>query len=137
MASRHGMSLQEAARSDPTPDPPRQEAPKTNKHTAEWRTERDMAAYVHMSEQFLQMDKERRQRAMEEARRRGLDASERRAAERQTIYRSNKNPSKRNPESHARVLLSETSLPLREVADLSGLDFYRVVGMKLKMRVLA
>lgn len=134
MASRHGMSLQEAARHDPTPDPPRQEAPRPDKSTAEWRTERDRAAYVHMSEQFLKMDQERRRRAMEEARSRGLDAEERRAAQRRPVYRQNKNPSKRNPESHARVLLSETSLPLQEVADLSGLDFYRVVGMKLKMR---
>lgn len=137
MATRHGMSLQEAARHDPTPDPPRQTEPRTSRSTAEWRTERDMAASVRMSEQFLRMDKERRQQAMEEARKRGLDAEERRAAQRQTIYRSTNSQSKRNPESHARVLLRETSLPLREVADLSGLDFYQVVGMKLKMRVPA
>ena len=38
------------------------------------------------------------------------------------------------PEVHAAVLLRETRLPFREVADITGLDIYDVVGMKLKMR---
>ena len=39
-----------------------------------------------------------------------------------------------NPERHAAVLLRETKLPFREVAEITGLDVYKVVGMKLKMR---
>ena len=40
----------------------------------------------------------------------------------------------RSPYSFAKVLLSETSMPLREIVSLTGLDIYRVVGLKLKMR---
>ena len=32
------------------------------------------------------------------------------------------------------MLLRETSLPFEEVARITGLDVYKVVGMKLKMR---
>ena len=43
----------------------------------------------------------------------------------------------RSPHSFAKVLLSETTLPLREIVSLTGLDIYRVVGLKLKMRSAA
>lgn len=137
MAARHGMSLREAARAEPLPDAPEPEKPASKPSAAQWRTERDMAAYVHMSENFIRRDKERRDRAMEEAIRRGLDAEERRAAEQTPFRRPGSSRSKRNPESHAQVLLRETSLPLQEIASLSGLDIYSVVGMKLKMRATA
>lgn len=137
MAARHGMSLREAARAEPPLDPPELERPASKPSAAQWRTERDMAAYVHMSENFIRRDKERREQAMEEAIRRGLDAQERRAAEQTPFRRRGASRSKRNPESHARVLLRETSLPLQEIATLSGLDIYSVVGMKLKMRATA
>ena len=42
-----------------------------------------------------------------------------------------------NPFSHARTLIRETSLPLREIASITGLDIYQVVGLKLKMRTVA
>ena len=45
-----------------------------------------------------------------------------------------RNNRKRDPDSHARVLLNETSLPLEEISVLTGLDFYEVVALKLKMR---
>jgi len=135
LAARHGMSLREAARNDPPP--PAETEPSQKPTAARWRMDRDMAAYVHMSEHFIRVDKERRERAMEEALRRGLDAEERRAAEQTPFRRPTMGRSKRNPESHARVLLRETSLPLQEIADLSGLDIYKVVGMKLKMRMTA
>ena len=35
------------------------------------------------------------------------------------------------------MLLSETSLPLKEIVSLTGLDIYEIVGMKLKMRANA
>ena len=34
----------------------------------------------------------------------------------------------------ARVLLLETSLPIEEIAGITGLDVYRVAAMKLKLR---
>ena len=36
--------------------------------------------------------------------------------------------------TNAAILLRETSLPFDEVARITGLDVYKVVGMKLKMR---
>ena len=41
------------------------------------------------------------------------------------------------PWQHARLLLTETSLPLREIAEITGLDLYDVVGLKLKLRAAA
>ena len=53
------------------------------------------------------------------------------AAAARTPRRNNR---KRDANSHARVLLQETSLPMEEICMLTGLDIYEVVGMKLKMR---
>ena len=39
-----------------------------------------------------------------------------------------------NPHRHARVLLLETSLPIEEIAGITGLDVYRVAAIKLKLR---
>ena len=35
------------------------------------------------------------------------------------------------------MLLKETRLPLTEIVSLTGLDIYKVVGLKLKMRPFA
>ena len=39
-----------------------------------------------------------------------------------------------NPTERAEVLLKETSLTAREIAEATGLDVYQVLGMKLKAR---
>ncbi len=79
--------------------------------------------------------KKKRNEAMERARERGLDKDEKpKAGKNNATIRPKKNGARRNPEIHAKVLLSETSLPFREIADITGLDFYRVVGLKLKLR---
>ena len=39
-----------------------------------------------------------------------------------------------DPAKHAAVLLQDTSLPFHEVAAITGLDIYEVVGLKLKLR---
>ena len=36
-----------------------------------------------------------------------------------------------------KLLLAETSLPLEEVVELTGLNIYDIVGLKLKMRSAA
>ena len=132
LAAKHGMTLQEAARADAAPPPP---PPQPT--VARWAPQRDVARFVHMSEQFIKADKKRREEALQEARDRGLDADERRSAAERPSTRAAFSRAKRNGVSHARVLLAETTLPLQEVADLSGLDIYQVVGMKLKMRASA
>ena len=37
-----------------------------------------------------------------------------------------------NPTERAEVLLKETSLTAHEIAEMTGLDVYQVLGMKLK-----
>ncbi len=126
MAQRHGMTLDEAAVDGggpvQKPTPPRVEDP----------TESRFAHSVHMMDSFLRTDKARREAALREARRRGLDAEE---SQRQANFRQPRSSRARmNPYKHAAVLLRETSLPFREIANITGLDIYKVVGMKLKMR---
>ena len=87
-----------------------------------------------MSDAWVDADKVRRDAALEEARQRGLDEAERRKAAAAANRVPRRNNRKRDPDSHARVLLNETSLPLEEISVLTGLDVYEVVALKLKMR---
>ena len=41
---------------------------------------------------------------------------------------------KRDPVSYATVLIKETQFSVREIAELSGLDIYKVTALKLKSR---
>ena len=133
LAKRHGMSLQEAAgeprgptRTVQTPQRPRRY------------TQREMAEIIAFSEARLRADKERYERALREARERGLDGGAIKPEMRPAATGAQKSSQRsRTPQSFARVLLSETTLPLREIVSLTGLDIYRVVGLKLKMRSAA
>ena len=69
-------------------------------------------------------------------RERGLDGANKSETDRFGTRRPN-SKSRRNPISHATVLLKETSLPFQEIADITGLDIYDVIAMKLKMRAAA
>ncbi len=135
LASQHGMTLDEAALSEPP-------APKTTEpFMRSTKREREaasaVASVINLMEYSLRADKARRDEALREAQERGLNAAERRRAERSPQTRRQARPSKRNPEAHAEVLLAETSLPLKEIVSLTGLDIYEIVGMKLKMRANA
>lgn len=133
LAGRHGVSVKDAAGQtcgaarSAQPRPP---AGRTGNQ--------DIAEFFAYSEARMRAERERYERALREAIERGLDdgvrarASERgRAASPRPVGRG------RGPHSFARVLLSETTLPLREIVSLTGLDIYRVVGLKLKMRSTA
>lgn len=134
LAKRHGMSLQEAAR-EPT-DPIR--AVQTPQHPRRY-TSREMAEIIAFSEARFRADKERYERALREARERGLDGGGKKPDVRPASSPGVRTTSQRSrsPQSFAKVLLSETTLPLREIVSLTGLDIYRVVGLKLKMRSAA
>ena len=81
-------------------------------------------------------DKARWQHAVEKARQRGLaDGHESKVTASQHARSFSK--ARRNPLKHAEVLLKETSLPFDEIAEIPGLDFYEIVGMKLKLRKAA
>ena len=134
LAGRHGLSLREAVRGpEAAPDPRPRE-------TARRYTAREMADIINLSEARLRADKERYERALREAVSRGLDRNDAAPGERNGAKghaRPRRNPRRRHSNSYARVLLNETSLPLGEIVTLTGLDIYKIAGMKLKMRPLA
>ncbi|MBS27339.1 MAG: hypothetical protein CL566_00180 [Alphaproteobacteria bacterium] len=132
MAKSRGMSLEEAAGGGPAPPRPEARFPRFTRQQ-----EKDaygLAKAAQMTDAWINADKARRDAAMEAARKRGLDEEERLKAEAAANRIVRRNDRKRDPVSHARVLLGETSLPLEEISNLTGLDIYEVVGMKLKMR---
>ena len=130
MAARHGMTLDEAASGGPPPSVVVTATP--------WPTRpRETASFVHLTETFIRSDKKRRDDALREARARGLDAEESRTAAAARPIRLRPRSGGRSPHAHARVLIRETRLPLGEVAVITGLNIYQVVGLKLKMRVAA
>jgi hypothetical protein len=129
LAKRHGMTLQEAATGDPTPELPKK--PPASRRGPHEVQARDVGRHVHIMDSWVSNDKVRRDAALAAAYERGLDREARRQG---SVRAPRRNAAKRDPHSHARVLLQETSLPLLEICSLTGLDIYEVVGLKLKMR---
>lgn len=139
LAERHEMTLEEAAASQPAP-------PQGNRPTADsfddtvspfvYRPERRSAHQwwqTSLNQEAQDAEKKRWEEAVQSARSRGLDGGNKSDAERFGNRRPNSR-SRRNPISHATVLLKETSLPFQEIADITGLDVYEVIAMKLKLR---
>ena len=82
------------------------------------------------------LDKARWQSAVKEAQKRGLDWSEGKKTVRglrQHIFEK----ARRHPVKHAQVLLNETSLRFFEIAQITGLNVYQVVTIKLQLREAA
>lgn len=94
------------------------------------------ARAVHLMDNFILNDKARRAEALRAAQARGLDADELRKAVTASVTQARMNMNRRrmNPDRHAATLLRETSLSFREIASITGLDIYSVVGLKLKLR---
>jgi len=129
LAKRHGMTLEEASTGGPAPVVPSN--PSMARRDSDEVRSRDVGRAVHMMDNWVANDKARRDAAMAEALERGLDSDQRK---RGGVQAPRRNASKRNPHSHAQILLKETSLPMMEICSLTGLDIYEVVGMKLKLR---
>jgi hypothetical protein len=125
------MSMEEAARWQPDPPPPA--PPPRRPRAAPFATPE---AYRETTADFARTlaDKKARDEAIRQARLRGLDAEETARAARAAARRVRASRARRDPWSHAAVLLKETSLPFSEIADITGLDIYGVVGLKLKLR---
>ena len=82
------------------------------------------------------LDKARWQTAVKEAQNRGLDLSEEKKTVR--VLRQLKiRKTRRHPVKHAQVLLNETTLPFFEIAQITGLNVYQVVTIKLQLREAA
>jgi hypothetical protein len=147
LAARHGMTLEEAAarpavprgraassetapsEADPIETGPFETGPFQTEHR--W-TASDMARFVHLMDWQIHAAKQRREEALREARKRGLDAEDSAPPPPKSAPRSNR--AWRNPRDHARVLLTETSLRLHEIVEITGLDIYQVAGFKLKLQ---
>lgn len=136
LAQRNGLTLDEAAAGQTAPPGPETERDgpegSTFEQGARWRDQK-LASYVHLMDEQIRRDKARRDAALEAAFSRGLDAELRKPVKKAEI-RAPRNNRRREPRSHARVLLSETSLPLGEISDITGLDLQEVVALRLKMR---
>ncbi len=132
LAGKCGMSLEDAAlsagRSQQEPEPPTFSRPPD----FGIRLDPRMASAAHLMDQHLHVDKKRREAALRAAKSRGLDSRAPTAARKTRAPRVSR--ARMNPFLHAAKLLGETSLPFQEVARITGLDIYQVVGMKLKMR---
>lgn len=132
LAARYDLTLDEAAMERPSrPEPV---VTITHWNFTGWAP----GSFIHLTDFFIKADKSRLEEALREARNRGLDGGEV-ALNRPPRPGAWARPrgGKRNEYSHARILLQETSLPLRDVAGITGLDIYQVVGLKLKMRAAA
>lgn len=147
LASSHGMSLEDAAvagadeahagpRQKPAADPDNIRRNARQAAGGASFAGRRAAEAVHNIDTQYMSEKERFEAAVREARKRGLDAEERRRAAAAANARPQRAGKRRgrDPKSHARVLIRETSLPLSEICQLTGLDIYQVVGLKLQMR---
>ena len=132
LAARFGLTLDEAAadasrRQAPAPEPRRDETPF---HAAA----AGFARFFHLSEAQLQADKAEREASRQAAYARGLDAAERAPPRRPPAF-LRRREQRMDPLRHARNLLLETTLPLREIVRLTGLSVWQVVGLKLKLRI--
>lgn len=131
LVAKHGMTLDEAVQR--AEDDNLVEQSPAEKARA--RAEQEMARRFREEEARQAQDKARWEQAWQEARARGLDDEKQNQAKRPAsdFYRPRSNR-RRNPVTFAKVLLQETSLPLEEIASITQLDMYQVVGLKLKLR---
>ena len=125
------MSLSEAARWGREPEPVREETPFERMRRAR---EAARAQAFRESERQAEEERARFRAAWDDALRRGLDPEDDRRPGRtgqSFMWRSRR---RLEPVQHATVLLNETRLPFSEIAEITGLDRYDVVGLKLKLR---
>ena len=135
LAARHGLTLEEAARGITAPPRAAHEPRENPQAAAAADAARRFAQAMHAHDSWVRADKERREEALREARARGLDEEElrRERARRAASFRRYSNR-RMDPQRHADVLLRETRLSLGEIASITGLDVWRVAGIKLKQR---
>jgi len=159
LATSHGMSLREAAGmadAPEKPDPsPREHPRRAHGFAADfgaagtenvgkwWRTPHrgpGAAAHgFHTDNEILAAEKKRHADAMADAIRRGLDAEERKAAEKAAArshirLKPGKRGAWRARPEFIRVLLTETAMTAKEIAAAAGVSIHEVFREKLLMR---
>ena len=129
LASRHGMTLDEAAGGgDQEP------RPEVHHRAPGMSAERELARVVHLMDYQIQVDKARIAEATQQAVDRGLEVEPRRQQKPVRNWQPFRSQRRMNPHRHARVLLEETTLPIEEISGITGLDVYEIAAIKLKLR---
>jgi hypothetical protein len=142
LAARHGLTVEEVAAGDEATASARHadgrpSAMAESMGRRSWFSDYDppeVGRFMHLTDLAIRLAKLQRETALAEARARGLDAAEEAAARRRAEQVQRQSKRRMNPRDHARILLTETSLRLREIVDITGLDIYQVVGLKLSLR---
>ena len=131
------MTLEEATRWEP------QDSPAKNTTSNQELYQRsvkpaDLSRLVK-NQKNAEMEKKNWQAAMEKAKARGLDKAEnaKKAAQEAANERRHNSKARRNPTTHANILLKETSLSFKEISEITCLDIYKIITMKLKSRSAA
>ena len=131
LARRRGLTLEEAAMRQAQPKP----------GASKWEREaqeraREFAAFVHMTDYQIYLEKQRREAARQEAEARGLDSAEKRAAARaqaRSPRQTRRSTVRMAPEKHAWALVRETQLSYREIAQITGLGQHEILHMKIQL----
>ena len=128
------MSLKEAAGSPPLERNVSRSSRASNFH--DYPPEASYNSNVFKNSFIEALDKARWQSAVKEAQNRGLDWFEQKKTVKELRqYKFGK--TRRHPVKHAQVLLNETSLRFSEIAQITGLNVYQVVTIKLQLREAA
>jgi DNA-directed RNA polymerase specialized sigma24 family protein len=105
---------------------------KANSDTAQFA--KDLAAFVHMTDYQIFLEKQRRDTARREAEERGLDNKKAKSnAPPPPPRRTRRSNARMEPQRHAWVLVRETKLSYQEIAKITGLDIYQVLHMKIQL----
>ena len=134
IAEKYQLSFTEVARSEPKAEVADESHPTWHSY--------NLHGFVYNAHQFSNcvynetVAKARWQAAVKEAKNRGLDWHPKKESLRKVQPHSIRKTS-RHPIKHAQVLIHETSLPFREIAEITGLNLYQVVSIKLKLRKAA
>ena len=131
------MTLDEAARWEPGDNTGKRNT--NQKEIYQRPVKSDNFSTLVKNQENSETEKKNWQVAMEKAKARGLDKAEnaKKAAQEAANERRQNSKARRNPTTHANILLKETSLSFQEIADITGLDIYKVITMKLKSRSAA
>ena len=131
LVAKHGMTLDEAAQRAVEDN----QAEAREKERAQTHAEQDAARRFREAETRRAADKDRWEQALREARARGLDDEPKpKPKGPPPNFSRPRSQTRRNPVVFAQVLLKETGLPIQEIASITKLDIYQVVGIKLKLR---
>ena len=134
IAQKYNLTLDEAARLEPERQKPNKNILQNDSYQRPLKTK--AVSNLVKKQQNAEAEKIRWQAAMDRAKERGLDKAEdaKKAAQEAASERRQNNKSRRNPTTHAKILLKETSLSSQEISDITGLDIYEIITMKLKAR---